>query len=115
MNKMPRFIPERGDIIWLNFDPSLGHEQSGRRPGIVLSSLKYNQKVGLAIVCPITSQEKGYPFEIRIPEGFKIRGVILSDQMRCIDLNERKVDLIFKIPPSIVEMVQSLAISVITK
>lgn len=115
MIKLPKFVPDRGDIIWLNFDPSLGHEQSGRRPGIVLSSLKYNQKVGLAIVCPITSQEKGYPFEVRIPEGFKIKGVILSDQMRCIDLNKRKIDLIFKIPHSVVEMVQSLAISILTK
>jgi mRNA interferase MazF len=112
---MIKYIPDRGDIIWLDFDPFLGHEQSGRRPGIVLSSIKYNQKVGLAIVCPITSQTKGYPFEVPIPDGFKIKGVILADQMRCIDLNERRIDLIFKIPPGTVERVQKLAISILLK
>ncbi len=110
-----KYFPDRGDIVWVNFDPSLGHEQAGRRPGIILSSSKYNQKVGLAIVCPITSHAKGYPFEVPIPEGFKIKGVILADQIRCIDLSERDIDLIFKIPPSVIERVQILAISVITK
>ncbi len=112
---MARFIPDRGDIVWLSLDPALGHEQAGRRPGIILSSFRYNQKVGLAVVCPITSQVKGYPFEVPIPEGFKIQGVILADQMRCIDLKERNVELIFKIPPPTIEKVQKLAISVLTR
>jgi len=112
---MPKAIPDRGDIVWIDFDPSLGHEQAGRRPGLILSSRKYHQKVGLAIVCPITSKVKGYPFEVPIPDGFKIKGVILSDQLKSIDLAERNVDLIFKIPLTVVETVQSLVISVLTK
>ncbi|MBF0546364.1 MAG: type II toxin-antitoxin system PemK/MazF family toxin [Candidatus Riflebacteria bacterium] len=112
---MAYFIPDRGDVIWLDFNPSLGHEQAGRRPAIVLSSFKYNQKVGLAVVCPITSQVKGYPFEIQIPQGFKIQGVILSDQLKSIDLSERNVEMIFKIPIPVVEEVQKFAISVLTK
>lgn len=112
---MGKLIPDRGDIVWLDFDPTLGHEQSGRRPGIVLSSYKYNHKVGLAIVCPITSQAKGYPFEVPIPPGFKIKGVILADQLRCIDLQERNIELVFKIPPATVEAVQKLAIAVLTR
>lgn len=106
---------DRGDIVWIDFDPSLGHEQTGRRPGLILSSQKYHQKVGLAIVCPITSKAKGYPFEVPIPDGFKIKGVILSDQLKCIDLAERNVALIFKVSATVVEEVQSLAISILTK
>ncbi len=112
---MTRVVPDRGDIVWIDFDPSQGHEQSGRRPGLILSSRKYHQKVGLAIVCPVTSKAKGYPFEVQIPEGFKIKGVILSDQLKCIDLAERNVDLIFKIPAAVVEAVQNLAVSVLTR
>ena len=112
---MVKIIPDRGDVVWIDFDPSLGHEQAGRRPGLILSSQKYHQKVGLAIVCPITSRAKGYPFEVKIPGGFKVKGVILSDQLKCIDLSERNVDLIFKIPDPVVEAVQTLAISVLTK
>ncbi|HNX75262.1 MAG TPA: type II toxin-antitoxin system PemK/MazF family toxin [Candidatus Rifleibacterium sp.] len=112
---MAKTIPDRGDVVWIDFDPSLGHEQAGRRPGLLLSSQKYHQKTGLAIVCPITSKAKGYPFEVPVPDGFKIKGVILSDQLKCIDLAERNVDLIFKIPATVVETVQSLAISILTK
>jgi len=112
---MAKAIPDRGDVVWIDLDPSLGHEQAGRRPGLIMSSQKYHQKVGLAIVCPITSKAKGYPFEVPIPEGFKVKGVILSDQLKSIDLAERNVDLIFKIPGTVVEAVQSLAISILTK
>ncbi len=108
-------VPDRGDVVWIDFDPSLGHEQAGRRPGLVLSSSRYNQKVGLAVVCPITSRVKGYPFEVPIPEGFKIKGVILADQLKSIDLAMRNVELIFKAPATVVETVQSLAISILTK
>lgn len=108
-------VPDRGDIVWIDFAPSLGHEQAGRRPGLILSSCRYNQKVGLAIVCPITSRVKGYPFEVPIPEGFKIKGVILADQLKSIDLARRNVELIFKAPAAVIEAVQSLAISILTK
>ena len=82
--------PDRGDIVWLDFNPQAGHEQSGRRPAIVLSPVRYNAKVGLALVCPITSQAKGYPFEIALPERAKVSGVILADQVKSIDWRARR-------------------------
>jgi len=73
------YIPNRGDIVWITFNPQAGHEQAGRRPALVLSPAVYNDKVGLAILCPITSQIKGYPFEVLIPDGLKTSGAILAD------------------------------------
>ena len=92
------YIPSRGDIVWLEFDPQAGHEQSGRRPALVISPRIYNQKVGLGLFCPITSQIKNYPFEVKIPQSLKIKGVILSDQIKSLDWKERKAKLICKLP-----------------
>ena len=83
------YCPHRGDLVWLSFDPQAGHEQAGRRPALVLSPESYNRKVGLALFCPITTQKKGYPFEVAIPEGLEISGVILSDQVKSLDWKER--------------------------
>jgi mRNA interferase MazF len=82
--------PDRGDIVWLDFSPQTGHEQSGRRPAVVLSPVRFNAKVGLALVCPITSQAKGYPFEVPLPERAKVVGVILADQVRSVDWRARR-------------------------
>ena len=90
------YVPDRGDLVWLNFTPQSGHEQKGKRPAIVLSPLEYNQKVGLAIFCPITSKEKGYPFEVKLPKKSKLKGVILSDQMKSLDWQSRKTKFIEK-------------------
>jgi mRNA interferase MazF len=80
--------PEFGDIIWLDFSPSIGHEQSGHRPALVLSQNSYNQKIGMCLACPITSKIKGYPFEVKLnTKSFK--GVALSDQIRSIDWQSR--------------------------
>jgi mRNA interferase MazF len=89
------YVPEKGDIVWLNFNPQTGHEQMGRRPAIVISPVEYNKKVGLGLFCPITSKEKGYPFEVRI-ENKKINGVVLSDQIKSLDWNIREVEFIIK-------------------
>lgn len=83
------YIPERGDIVWLTFNPQAGSEQAGRRPAIVLSPASYNGKVGLAIFCPITSQIKGYPFEVTLPKELPVTGVILSDQVKSLDWRSR--------------------------
>ena len=80
-----RYVPARGDAIWLTFTPQAGHEQAGRRPALVLSPASYNGKVGLAILCPITSQTKGYPFEVATPAGSRVSGVILADQVKSLD------------------------------
>ena len=82
-------VPGRGDVVWLDFTPQRGHEQAGRRPALVLSPRAYNDKVGLAIVCPITGQKKGYPFEVDIPDGHSVAGVILADQVKSLDWRAR--------------------------
>jgi mRNA interferase MazF len=100
---MAKYTPERGDIVWLNFTPQSGHEQAGRRPAVVISPAAYNKKVGLALFCPITSQVKGYPFEVALPKNSKISGVILADQIKSLDWRAREVKFIAKLPGAIVE------------
>lgn len=99
------YIPERGDLIWLNFDPRTGHEQSGQRPAIVLSPGKYNSKSGLLLACPITSKVKGYPFEVAV-RAEKIEGVVLSDQVRSLDWKSRRARLIERVPEETLTAVQ---------
>jgi mRNA interferase MazF len=84
------FVPERGDLIWLMFNPQAGHEQAGHRPALVLSPRSYNQRSGLALLCPITSQVKGYPFEVLLPAALDIGGAILADQIKSLDWKARK-------------------------
>ena len=96
------FVPDRGHLIWLTFNPQAGHEQAGRRPALVLSPASYNGKVGLLIACPITSQAKGYPFEVALPNGLPVSGVILADQLRSLDWRSREAALICIAPPAAV-------------
>ncbi|MGA9350951.1 MAG: endoribonuclease MazF [Anaerolineae bacterium] len=96
------YVPERGDIVWITLDPQAGHEQAVRRPAVVLSLSAYNDKVGLAILCPITSQTKGYPFEVRIPGELGITGVILADQVKSLDWRARKAELAGTLPATTV-------------
>ncbi len=95
------YIPKRGDVIWISLDPQAGHEQAGRRPVFVLSPLTYNEKVGLAIICPITNQIKGYPFEVKIPLKLDVSGAILSDQAKSLDWKARKAEYIISLPQNI--------------
>jgi len=97
------YIPERGDLVWLAFNPQVGHEQAGRRPAVVLSPATYNGKVGLALFCPITSQVKGYPFEVALPEGLPISGVVLADQVKSLDWRVREAERIAKLPDPIMQ------------
>ncbi len=92
------YVPERGDIVWLVFDPQVGREQAGRRPAVILSPKSYNGKVGLAICCPITHQAKGYPFEVALPAGEDVAGVILADHVRSVDWKGRQASLITQLP-----------------
>lgn len=93
-----KYIPKRGDAVWLTFDPQAGHEQAGRRPAVVLSPEAYNAKTGLAVFCPITTHEKGYPFEVKIPAGMKVSGVVLADQVKSLDWRVREATLICSLP-----------------
>ncbi len=99
------YVPERGDVIWLTLNPQAGHEQSGRRPAVVLSPKSYNKGVGLAILCPITSHIKGYPFEVLIPGGLPVTGAILSDQVKSLDWGARDAELICALPDEVLSEV----------
>lgn len=92
------WVPERGDIVWITMNPDVGHEQFGRRPALVLSPGSYNGKVGLAILCPVTSQVKGYPFEVAVPDGLPLQGVFLSDQAKSLDWRARGAELLCQVP-----------------
>jgi mRNA interferase MazF len=99
------YIPDRGDLIWLSFDPQAGREQAGRRPALVLSPSLYNGRTRLALVCPITSQVKGYPFEVQLPPGLPVSGVVLADHLRSIDWQARRADPAGIAPPAVVDEV----------
>jgi mRNA interferase MazF len=83
------YCPESGDLIWIDFDPQVGHEQAGHRPALVLSPKSFNQRTSLAFICPITSRVKGYPFEVELPSTSAIRGVILCEHLRSMDWQGR--------------------------
>jgi mRNA interferase MazF len=92
------FVPDCRDLVWLVFDPQAGHEQAGRRPALVLSPKSYNEKVGLLLACPITSHVKGYPFEVLLPPGLPVQGIILADQVKSLDWRVRKAEKIGVVP-----------------
>ena len=98
------YIPDRGDLVWLNFNPQSGHEQRGRRPALVLSHKAYNARIGLGIFCPITSKEKAYPFEVKIT-GKKIQGCVLSDQVKSLDWKVRETEFIEKLDQALLQEV----------
>lgn len=99
------YVPARGDLVWLEFDPQTGHEQSGRRPALVVSHTAYNKKVGLALLCPVTSHVKAYPFEVALPAGLRVAGVVLSDQVKSLDWRARRASRITSIPAPVLEQV----------
>ena len=108
------YVPDRGDAIWLDFDPQSGHEQAGRRPALVLSPGAYNGLVGLALVCPITNQPKGYPFEVVIPVGMGVTGVILADQVKSLDWKTRRSKFVAKLPDGVVRETLAKARTLLT-
>jgi len=92
---------EQGDIIWLDFDPQIGHEQRGRRPALVVSNKTFNDFSNLAIVCPITNTNKKHPFHIKLDKRTKTTGAVLSDQARTLDINARNYEFIEKVSADI--------------
>lgn len=101
------YTPNRGDIVYLNFDPTKGREQQGHRPAFIISPLDYSQKTSLALFMPITKQQKGYPFEVVLPPGLKIQGVILADQIKCLDWKARGVQFVESVSEETIEEVQA--------
>lgn len=101
------YVPDRGDIVYLGFDPTKGREQRGYRPALVMSPAIYNSKSSLALMMPITSKRKGYPFEVALPEGLTTKGVVLADQVKCLDWRVRQVKFVESVPEKLVEEVQA--------
>lgn len=95
--------PERGDLVWIDFDPQAGREQAGRRPALVLTPSAYNRLVGLAVFCPVTNQGKGYAFETALPPGLRVQGVVLADHVRSLDWRSRRAELICEAPADVVD------------
>jgi mRNA interferase MazF len=102
------YVPDRGDIVWLNFTPQAGHEQAGHCPAIVLSPASYNGKTSLMLCCPITTQIKRYPFEVEISDDSAVRGAILADQVRSLDWKARQAKKKSKASKEIVETTLAL-------
>lgn len=100
---MAAYVPARGEVIWLQFNPQAGHEQAGRRPAVVISPSSYNRRVGLALCCPVTSQVKGYPFEVRLPPELGVEGAILADQIKSLDWRVRKARRIGMLPADVLQ------------
>ena len=100
---MAAYVPARGDLVWLRFNPQAGHEQAGHRPALVISPGSYNRRVGLAVCCPVTSRVKGYPFEVLLPQGLGVDGAVLSDQVKSLDWRARKARRIGSVPADVLQ------------
>jgi mRNA interferase MazF len=107
------FVPERGDVVWIALDPRVGHEQSGHRPAVVLSPSRYNARTGLCICCPISSQVKGFPFEVLLPAGLAISGVVLSDQAKSVDWRARHASQICSLPAATITEIRRKLLALI--
>ncbi len=105
MVRRTAYVPERGDVVWITLNPQAGHEQAGRRPAVVLSPAAYNGRVGLALLCPVTNQVKGYPFEVVLPEGLAVSGAILADQVKSLGWRAREAELACRLPAETVREV----------
>lgn len=102
---MGSYVPDRGDVVWLSFNPQAGREQAGRRPALTISPLVYNETAGLALFCPLTSKVKGYPFEVAIPSGLDVAGVVLADHVKSLDWEARGAEYAFALPETAVSEV----------
>ena len=97
------YCPDAGDVVWLDFDPQAGREQAGHRMALVLSSRNYNQAARLCIVCPVTTQVKGYPFETEVPAGLAVKGVVLSDHVKSLSWSERRSEFVCRMPRAVTD------------
>lgn len=111
---LKKYVPERGDIVWLQFDPQAGHEQAGHRPALVLSPLSYNKRTGLMLCCPITSRVKGYPFEVSIKTKDGLEGAVLADQVKSLDWVVRSARLKSKVSPKVINDVLAKALTLLS-
>lgn len=97
--------PQRGDVVWVALNPLVGHEQAGRRPALILSPVEYNERVGLALMCPVTNKVKGCPFEVSLPEDLEIGAVVLADQVKSLDWRVCRAERACTVPQSVMNEV----------
>ena len=100
---MREWAPDAGDLVWLSFDPQAGRELAGRRPALVVSPSSYNRRSGLTLACPITSHVKGYPFEVALPRGLPVAGVILADHIKSLDWRKRRAEPVGRVPTDVLK------------
>ena len=105
---MPRYIPDKGDFVILTFDPQAGHEQMGRRPGLVISNRTFNECSGMSLICPVTNTDRGIPFHKPIPPSCGITGVVMVDQVKSVDYRARKIQFMEKAPPELLSEVLAI-------
>ena len=97
------YVPQRGDLVWIDFDPQVGHEQAGRRPALVLSPGSYNGETHRGLFCPITSKVKGYAYEVRVTGATRVSGVVLADQVKNLDWSKQNAAFIERSSPELIE------------
>jgi mRNA interferase MazF len=102
-----RKVPDRGDLVWVNFAPQAGHEQTGHRPALVLSPRVYHERSKLAVLCPITSNDAPWPWKVPLPDGLSVSGAVLVDQVRSIDRAGRELRIAGRAPAAVVAEVQA--------
>ncbi len=107
------YVPKRGDIAWMNFDPQAGHEQAGHRPALVVSPRAFNLQAGMALVCPITSRTKRHRFEVPLPDNMRVKGVILTHQLKSLDWGARNMEFIATAPASVIYEVLKIIRSIL--
>ena len=109
-----KYIPEQGDIVYLDFNPQSGHEQKGTRPALIVSNEVFNSHLGLAFACPITNTDRGYPFHVKL-QNLKTTGFVMCEQMKSVDYNARKISLIEKADNEIIETALALLNSIVSR
>ena len=100
-----RYVPENGDVVWIDFDPQIGHEQAGRRPAVIVSLGSYNGPTGLALLCPVTNKSKGFPYEVPLPAGAPVTGVVLADHFKSFDWQARRASFIGTVNQDVLDQI----------
>ena len=108
------YVPARGDVVWIHLDPQAGHEQAGHRPALVVSRRAFNRKTGLIIICPVTSRQKRNAFEIALPLGLAVRGVVMTHHVKSLDWQARDAQFMARVPAQFVDQVLMSVVEILS-